>query len=227
MRKHTLFLCACMLTLIGNAQKHNLDSTLSVLQFQQDSTLHATMHADSAKVKKEYAMKIKIAKFRAKQIFPVINAGDGSGVAPVENPTEVPDPTMDYKLLFEIASSNPDSIVKEINAGLLEVARVINLHVAAGVPVKKIFPVIVFHGGGIKVVTNNTYYNTHFKIDNPNIKLINELAALGARFIVCGQSMTFGEISRDSFLPPVKISLTAQTVLSSYQLKGYVKYKPE
>ncbi len=216
-----------MFTLMAFAQKHNLDSTLRVLKFQEDSTLHAKIHSDSVKVKKSFADKVRYAKLQDSEIYPVLNAGIYSGVIPVKDPTEIPDTTQEYKLLFEITASNPDSTSKEINAGLVEVARVINLHVASGVSLKKIHVVIVMHGGGIRVVTNNAAYKEHFKTDNPNIKLVDQLSALGTRFIVCGQSVAYGDVKRDTFLPQVKVSLTAQTVLTNYQLKGYVKNRIE
>jgi predicted peroxiredoxin len=64
-----------------------------------------------------------------------------------------------------------------------------------------------------------------YKTDNPNVKLIEEMKKLGVKFIVCGQSMVFTDTKKDDLLPDIKISVTAQTALSSYQLKGYVLFK--
>jgi intracellular sulfur oxidation DsrE/DsrF family protein len=111
-----------------------------------------------------------------------------------------------------------------LNSGLIEVVRKINLHVASGIPLKKIFPVVLIHAGALNAITTNKYYKEHYKLDNPNLKVINDLVNLGAKFIACGQAMAFFNIKADDLLPLVKISLTAQTVLSSYQLKGYVLY---
>ena len=200
------------------------DSTLSALKIKRDSTYQAMMHDDTVKVNKEFKEKMKWDKLKAEAIYPVINAGEFSGVIPVKDPTEMPDPNMEYKLLFELTDNNPDSIIKEINSGLVEVARKINLHVASGVPLKKIIPVIVVHGGALNALTTNAYYKDKYKVDNPNIKLIGELKAVGAKFIACGQAMAFLDLKKESLLPDVRISLTAQTALSNYQLKGYVKY---
>ena len=116
------------------------------------------------------------------------------------------------------AASRPQSIPEA------EIVRVINLHVASGIPLKKIYPVIVVHGPALNAFTTNEYFKEKFKMDNPNIKLINDLSALGTKFIACGQAMYFMDIKKESMLPLVKISLTAQTALSSYRLKGYLKY---
>ena len=225
MRKLLFLFMASLVSLASFSQTFNIDSSLKVLKFQKDSTLHAMIHADSAKVEKEFAEKIKWDKIKSVLLYPLLKGGDNSGIIPVENPTEIPDPNIEYKLLFELTSNNPDSAVKEINFGLTEVARVINLHIASGIPLKKIIPVIVVHAGALNAITTNQYYKEHYKIDNPNFKLINDLKKIGTEFIACGQAMAFFDIKKEALLPLVKVSLTAQTVLSSYQLKGFVLYK--
>jgi intracellular sulfur oxidation DsrE/DsrF family protein len=84
--------------------------------------------------------------------------------------------------------------------------------------------VIVVHAGALKAFSTNKYYKDHYKLDNPNLKLLNELKNIGAKFIACGQAMTFLNIKKEDLVDDVKVSLTAQTVKSSYQLKGYVLY---
>ena len=235
MRKIALLIVAVMISLAGFSQKYNIDSSLNSLRAKKDSTLrslkvqrdssfHAMMHADSVKADKDFAEKEKWEKIKASAVFPALKGGDNSGVIPVKDPTEIPDPNMDYKLLFELVMNNPDSVAKEINFGLAEVSRVINLHVASGIPIKRIIPVIVVHAAALNAITTNEYYKEHFKIDNPNIKLINDLKNIGAKFIACGQAMAFFDVKKEALLPDVKISLTAQTVLSGYQLRGFVKY---
>jgi intracellular sulfur oxidation DsrE/DsrF family protein len=222
MKKITLLSFSLIFGLIGFCQPAQNDSVIKTLNKQKDSTLRSIYQADSLKTEKEFAEKIKWEKLKAVAQYPVLNAGENSGIVPVKDPTEIPDPAQDYKLLFELTGNNPDSIAKEINYGLTEVSRVINLHVASGIPVKKIFPVIVIHAGALNAITINTYYNEHFKMDNPNLKIISELEKLGTKFIACGQAMAFFNIKKEDLLPEVKVSLTAQTVLTAYQLKGYV-----
>jgi intracellular sulfur oxidation DsrE/DsrF family protein len=233
MRKLLMPIICCSFALLGKAQNFNLDSSLQKIKTQKDSVLNASkfkrdsafradMHSDSLKTNKEFAEIIKWEKLKVVEIFPVFNAGEYSGVVPVNNPDEVPDPKMQYKLLFELTANNPDSTIKEINYGLVEVARIINLHAASGVPVKNIIPVIVVHAGALHALKNNEYFNKKYKTDNPNIKLIGELEKFGAKFIACGQAMSFLDIKREAFLPVVKVSLTAKTVLTGYQLKGFV-----
>jgi intracellular sulfur oxidation DsrE/DsrF family protein len=233
MRKVMLLMICCSLVVLGYSQNFNLDSSLQVIKAQKDSILNASkinrdsiyradLHKDSVKTNKEFTEMIKWEKMKAVEIFPVINAGEMSGVVPVKNQEEIPDPKMQFKLLFELTVNNPDSTIQELNYGLVEVARIINLHAASGIPIKNIIPVIVAHGGVLHALKNNEYFKKKYKINNPNIKLIEELEKFGARFIACGQAMSFLEIQKEDFLPQVKVSLTAKTVLSGYQLKGFV-----
>ena len=236
MRQLSLLVFICMFTIAGFSQQYNIDSSLASLKMKKDSTLHAfkvqrdstyyaLMHGDSTKIDKEFKDKTKWENLKTISTYPAINGGESSGVITVNDPTEIPDPKIDYKLLFELTSNNPDSIAKEINFGLTEVARKINLHVASGIPLKKIFPVLVIHAGALYAFTKNAVYKEKYKTDNPNLKLISELEALGTRFIGCGQAMVFLDIKRDALLPVMKVSVTAQTALSNYQLKGYVLYQ--
>ena len=194
----------------------------SNLSFARDSTLQAMIHADSLKIEHEYAEKARWQKLLNTVEFPAINGGKYSGVFPVPGITEVPDPDMQYKLLFEMTQRNPDSLLNEPDMNLVEIARIINLHVASGIPLKNISVVVVVHGGALNSISTNPSYQKRFKMDNPNLKLIKDLEKVGTRFISCGQAMNFINIKKDELLPEVKVSFTAQTALTGYQLKGYV-----
>jgi len=222
MRKLSLLFFAFMTFISASSQILNADSLLNARRMNRDSTLRAIYSADSLKVAKEFAQKVKGDSMEAKMVYPLIKGGKGSSIVPVNDPTEIPDPNIDYKILFELTGNNPDSTIMDINYGMDEIARVINLHVASGVPVKKIMPVIVIHAGAIHAIKNNEAFRKKYKIDNPSIKLIDDLKKLGAKFIVCGQAMEFFEVKKEELLPDIKISLTAQTVVTYYQLKGYV-----
>ncbi|MBU1373674.1 MAG: DsrE family protein [Bacteroidetes bacterium] len=193
------------------------------LRLKKDSALKVAIHKDSVKIEKEFTTAAKWDNLFSKLEYPLLKGGKFSGVLPVKKVTETPDPKIDYKILFEMVKDNPDSMKNEILSGLDEATRVINLHYAAGVPIKKIVPIIVAHGGAEFAFMNNEAYQKRYKMDNPNIKLINDLETLvGAKFIICEQAMLMKGIKPEEFLPSVKLSLTAQTVITSYQLKGYV-----
>lgn len=217
MRKIFFAIICCTASMLCMAQSNSTN-----LSDTKDSTLKVTIHTDSLKIDSEFAEKERWNKLFAKEEFPVINAGKYSGVFPVKHITEVPDPNLKYKLLFEITSENDDTSHNESDYTLVEIARDINLHVASGIPLKNISVVIVAHGLGLHSILTDQAYQKKFKLNNPNQKLIKDLEKIGARFIACGQAMSFMNVSEEDLLPEVKISLTAQTALSGYQLKGYV-----
>lgn len=168
---------------------------------------------------------VRIANLFTKAYYPLIKSSKWSGVIPVTNVTEKPDPTMQYKLLMEEVIPIKDSAAaKEISEGLAEVGRIINLHTASGIPKNKLDVVVVVHGPALYALYTNEVYKKKWGIDNPNIVLINELMKNGVKFIACGQAMNFFDVKQEEMVPNIKISLTAQTVLSNYQLKGYVWY---
>ena len=164
-----------------------------------------------------------MAAFFARAYYPLIKGSKWSGVMPVEGITEVPDPKMRYKLLLEDVFPVRDSVsAKDINGGLAEVGRIINLHIASGIPKNKLDIVVVVHGPALFSLYTHQNYHKKYGIDNPNIAMMDELIKNGVRFIACGQAMNFLEVKKEEIDPRVHISLTAQTVLSGYQLKGYV-----
>jgi intracellular sulfur oxidation DsrE/DsrF family protein len=163
-----------------------------------------------------------------KQTFPAIKSVKWAGVVPVQGIDEMPDPNMQYKLLFELtgfAYKGQDSTAKkEFNAGLGSVARELNLHEANGIPGKNIDAVVVVHAGALYSLLTNEKYKKKYGLDNPNIPLIKELQDYGVKIIVCGQAMTFLRLEKEDLVSGIKQALNAQTVISSYQLKNYVYF---
>ncbi|MDF0706039.1 MAG: hypothetical protein VX772_03655 [Bacteroidota bacterium] len=217
MKKQILFLFTSLVVISSYCQTTENNTS-------KDSVTSKEAPVDSEKRGQVNRRQQMMAKIEAVATFPVINAGTFSGVVPIEDITETPDPNLEYKLLFELVNFD-DEKPSDLNAGLVEVARIINLHAASGIPLEKTYPVIVVHAAALNSFTTNEFYNGKFEMDNPNMKLIEELENLGAKFISCGQAMFFFEVDKEALLPMFKISLTAQTILSSYQMKGYVKYR--
>ncbi|HJW18777.1 MAG TPA: DsrE family protein, partial [Flavisolibacter sp.] len=190
---------------ISDAQPSSQNASDSIAKAQKDS--------------------LKMAALFAKAYYPLIKGSKWSGVLPVEGITEIPDPKTRYKLLMEDVFPIKDSIAaKEVNGGLAEVGRIINLHIASGIPKKQLDVVVVVHGPALFALYTNPVYRKKYGIDNPNIAMLDELVKNGVRFIACGQAMNFYDVEKEEIDPRVHISLTAQTVLSGYQLKGYVLY---
>ena len=195
----------------------NAQTSAAAAKANKDSTARAKTISDSLRMEKLYAS----------AQYPLIKGSKLSGIIPVSNLTEIPDPKREYKLLFKLTAKNPDSLSGEINHSIDEVVRILNLHVASGIPAGNLFPVIVIAGGGMEELMNNEAYKKKHSVDNPNLKVINELEKAGAKLIVCGQAMAFSNFKKEDLMSEVKISLTAKTVLSNYQLQGYVLYAIE
>ena len=168
---------------------------------------------------------IKMEQLFSKASYPLIKTSKWTGVLPMQNVNEKPDPNIQYKLLMEEVIPIKDSAAaKDFSEGLSEVGRIINLHIASGIPKNKLNVVVVVHGPALYALYTNEQYRKKWGIDNPNIPLINELMKNGVRFIACGQAMNFFDVKKEDMVSNINISLTAQTVLSNYQLKGYVWY---
>lgn len=193
---------------------------LGAMMFAQAQ--HGTT-ASSDSLQKARKDSTKMAMFFSKATYPLIKSSKWAGVLPVNHITEVPDPKLTYKLLLEEVFPVKDSAdAKDINRGMAEVGRIINLHIASGIPKQKLKVIAVVHGPALYALYNNEAYRKKYGVDNPNIVLINELIKNGVTFIACGQAMQFFDVSEEQMVPQIKISLTAQTVLSHYQLKGYI-----
>ena len=166
---------------------------------------------------------IRMAKMMSSAIYPLIKEATMGGVVPITNPDELPDPKMKYKLLMNFTQpATAPAKAKEINGALAEVARIINLHIAAGVPKENLDVMVIAHGSGLFSLLDDAHYQKKFRINNPNSKLVKELQDAGVKFSSCGQAMKFLEIERESLLPGIRSAYSAKTVTSTYVLKGYV-----
>lgn len=167
-----------------------------------------------------------VADPKYKKYYPAIKGEEWSAVFPVNNVEEIPDPNMKYKLLLELvdfAPKDPDSTInKNVNLGLVEVGRLINLHVAAGVPKENLDIVIIVHASALFAFLNNDEYKKKYGVDNPNIPFLKQMESVGVKLLACGQAILFLGLEKEQMLPNVKVALTAKTVLTSYQLKNYV-----
>ncbi|HTH55340.1 MAG TPA: DsrE family protein [Cyclobacteriaceae bacterium] len=160
---------------------------------------------------------VSFSAFSQKRINPVIKTY--GTIFDIPFAEEKPDPNLDYKIIVEIEreSERPDSVSWALN----NVARLINLHVMAGVKLDQLHVVIAIHSGAIYTVMNNETYRNKYKVDNPNLGLFEELDKAGVRIVACGQSIMFRKVDRFKMAPQVKVASSMITTLTSYQMKGY------
>ena len=142
----------------------------------------------------------------------------------VDNPDIVTETDSEMKVIFDIDKSSEDK--NEVNKYIEVAARFLNMHTNLGMKPEQLKAAMTIHAGAIKDILNNDVYREKYGVDNPNLKLINELVEAGVDVIVCGQSAAKNEMSREDMIPGVKIALSATTALIQYQNKGYrfVKY---
>ncbi len=130
-----------------------------------------------------------------------------------------PDPNLVYKLLFDITKEAGDP--GKVSPGLNHVARTINVFEGAGYPLERLQTVAVVHGKAINSVLNEEQYRKKYSQSNPNIDLLRQLSQAGVEIYLCGQSLIDHQYDQSMISSDVTLALSALTVLSTYQLRGY------
>ncbi|MDF2158601.1 DsrE family protein [Algoriphagus sp. CAU 1675] len=150
--------------------------------------------------------------------YPIVK-GFG-GVFVIEDATERPDPSLEYKVLVDLISPAEDP--KEVSRFVENVARLMNLHGLAGVPKERLHVKVIVHGGAIFSILNDSKYKDRFEVDNPNLKVFEALEEAGAEILVCGQSMIARKLSKEDIWPGVEIAHSMLTTATTYVPQGYV-----
>ena len=138
------------------------------------------------------------------------------------NEHEMPDPTLMYKIVFDIAKESPK--IEEVNPGLTTISRYFNTLAKGGVPADHRKFVVVFHQGGTEIALNNAAFKAlkdgH---DNPNIAMIHSMKQAGVDFRVCGQGVISRKFDVATINPEIQVDQWALTTITTLQLRGYVR----
>lgn len=124
-----------------------------------------------------------------------------------------------YQVVFELTNYSTDMTV--INRDLDRVARFLNAHAAQGVPRENMDIVVVVHGATLISLLNDDAYQSKFGTRNPSLDLVNELSDAGVSIYACGQSLGFRGWNKSELASPVKVGLSAMTLVNAFQSKGY------
>jgi intracellular sulfur oxidation DsrE/DsrF family protein len=124
-----------------------------------------------------------------------------------------------YRVVFE-ATEYPGE-KSSLNPELTVVARFMNMHGKNGVPLDDIDVAVVLHGQALMAALNDEAYQAYNKVDNPNLDLLQDLADAGVKFYACGQSLGFRGLDKSVLVEPVKVGLSAMTMLVTLQADGY------
>jgi intracellular sulfur oxidation DsrE/DsrF family protein len=138
------------------------------------------------------------------------------------NEHEMPDPTLTYKIVFDIAKGSEK--IDDVNSGLTAISRYFNTLAKGGVPADHRKFVVVFHQEGTEIALNNAAYKAlkdgH---NNPNIALIHSMKQAGVDFRVCGQGVLARKIDMATIMPEIQIDQWAMTTITTLQLRGYIR----
>jgi intracellular sulfur oxidation DsrE/DsrF family protein len=124
-----------------------------------------------------------------------------------------------YRVIFDIgqAADTPDGRSTRFET----VARFLNMHVKAGVPLENLDVVVAVHGTAGKDLLQDEAYRSRYGMDNPNAALILALVEAGVEVALCGQTAASRGLPREELLPGVKMALSAMTSLVTRQNQGY------
>jgi intracellular sulfur oxidation DsrE/DsrF family protein len=147
---------------------------------------------------------------------------DGPVARDVAGAKEMPDPSINYKVVFDIATAAPK--VDEVNPMLLAIARFINTLAKNGVAADHRKIAVVIHQQGTPLILNNEAFKARNDgHDNPNIAMVRSLAKAGVDFRVCGQSVLANKIDPKTIQPEIELDLWALTTLVNLEMRGYVR----
>jgi len=151
------------------------------------------------------------------QLYPVIK--DYGAVEVVNFKVELPNPNQEYKLINELYFRQENK--EELYGRLDYAARIMNAHVAGGVPQEKVKLAVVIFSGATPTILSNEAYKARFGVDNPNIELLDRMMQAGIEVIVCGQSMVKQEISPEQVHKGVIQAFSRITATSTLLNEGY------
>ena len=168
-----------------------------------------------------FFISLALSAQKESKIFPVIK--DYGGVYEVAYATDKPDSTLDYKIVVEAEGpiDHPDSLYRPFE----NIARMYNLHVYGGVPRNHIHLDVVIFFKAIFVILDNDAYKKKFGVDNPNLKVIEEMKQAGINLYACGQSVTGFGIDPKTVNQNFQVVLSRATTVSTRQMKGYAFFK--
>ncbi len=148
---------------------------------------------------------------------PVIEAFGATHDVPVASLT--PSPAVEYKVKFDVAVAPADP--KAVNPAIETVARFVNMHVRAGVPLSNVKAALILHGSAARDALGHPGYRARHGVDNPNLPLLEALARAGVRVYLCGQSAAGRGLGWDEIAPVASVALSAMTAHAVLAREGY------
>jgi intracellular sulfur oxidation DsrE/DsrF family protein len=166
----------------------------------------------------------RAALLKAKEaslIYPFFKGSTNTGVLPVENPTLAYEYKGKCKLLFDMGYEAEKG---QVNGGIEEVMRILNLHGAAGVKKENLDVYVIFHGPATASFLDDDLFNKQFQTNNPNLPLIKQLQDAGVKMVICGQTLGLRSLNISSFPDGTLKAYSARTASSDLIQRGYMLY---
>jgi intracellular sulfur oxidation DsrE/DsrF family protein len=166
----------------------------------------------------------RAAALKAKEallIYPFFKGSFETGVLPVDNPTLPYGHKGKCKLVFDISSESEKG---QINGGIEEVMRILNLHGAAGVKKQDLDAYVIFHGPATASFLDDDLFIKQFQVANPNLPLLKQLQDAGVKLVVCGQTLGLRSLDISSFPDGTLKAYSARTASSDLVQRGYMLY---
>jgi intracellular sulfur oxidation DsrE/DsrF family protein len=137
----------------------------------------------------------------------------------VSLPRAAEQPRKGAKALFDITA---DAKPGEVNKGLEQVARLLNLYGAGGLTDRDVKIATVLHGEADNAVLSDAAYAARFKVAaNPNLPLIRQLKKAGVEVFVCGQSLHDLRFKPEEVAQEVTVADSAMLALINKQADGF------
>jgi intracellular sulfur oxidation DsrE/DsrF family protein len=146
---------------------------------------------------------------------------EGGAVVSLPDSGMQPSKSAEYKVVFNVTNGGNND---KLNPGLDRVARAVNIFTSAGVPMSQLHFVAVIHGPATPSVLDNAHYREKFNMDNPNLKLIDELTRAGVKVVVCGQALANNKFPQDWVYRQVEVTLSAISDVIILEQQGYVMF---
>lgn len=148
--------------------------------------------------------------------YPIVK--DFGGIYEIPG-SENPDSKITYKIVIDLKTNQPHK--DQMNPGLNNVARMMNLHGLGGVSPENLLVSVAVHGGATEIILNNESYREKNGVDNPNLELIEALKKSGAELYVCGQSLLARGYEHGEVNDEITIGLSMLTVVTTHMHQGY------
>lgn len=140
-------------------------------------------------------------------------------VYPVEEPDFTTQVDRVYKVVFDVHKAPEDP--SAVDSGIETLARFLNMHAQAGVPAENMKLALVLHSASGRAALSDDAYRARHGVANPNLPLLEDLRKAGVEIYLCGQTAAYRGFAKEELAEPVKLALSAMTVLVTLKGDGY------